>query len=124
MAQSKTAAIDAARKYAEFHQSGGQGVKLLDADVEFGVWDASKRTFTLTKEIGDAVKVTCKRDSSHGSEAPLFFGRVFSQQAFAQTASAVAMANPRDIAFVILELAAIPAFVGHALTCRTTIVRQ
>lgn len=101
MPESKAAAIDAARQYAQYHQSGGKSVKLLDSDVVFGIWDVDTRVFTPTAAIGNAVQVTCKRDAAHDSEAPMFFGRIFGRTTFAQSASAVAMANPRDIAFAI-----------------------
>jgi len=45
--------------------------------------------------------VTARIGTESGGEAPLFFGRIFGRFSFAQQASAVAMANPRDIAFVV-----------------------
>ena len=50
--------------------------------------------------MGNAVKVTTRTNDSTGGN-PFFFGRVFGLTSFTLKASAVAMANPRDIAFVV-----------------------
>jgi len=90
-----------AREYAAYHQAGAQPVELLDSDVEYGTWDASTRTFTPSAEVGNAVRVTARCAEDTSGEAAMFFGRIFGRMSFAQQASAVAMANPRDIAFVV-----------------------
>ncbi|MBN2580787.1 MAG: VWA domain-containing protein [Pirellulales bacterium] len=90
-----------AQQYAGYHVAGGKIVSLRDADVQYGAWDANRRTFTPSKEPGNAVRVTARADKLAGGERSLFFGRIFNQTSFASQASAVAMANPRDIAFVV-----------------------
>ena len=45
--------------------------------------------------------MTVRTDSTTGGETPLFFGRVFGEKSVVLKATAVAMANPRDIAFVV-----------------------
>jgi len=90
-----------AKQYAGYHMAGGRQVELQGSDVEFGTWDAVTRKFTPGTTAGNAVRVTARRDASAGGQAPLFFGRIFGQDSFASRASAVAMANPRDIAFVV-----------------------
>lgn len=88
--------VATAKTYAGYHSAAAQAIALADSDVELGIWDIGTRTFTATGEIGNAVRVTARRQN-----APLFFGRVFNQQNFNSDASAVAMVNPRDIAFVV-----------------------
>lgn len=99
--QSREAVIAAARKFASYHIAAGQPVQILDSDVEFGTWDAATRVFTPTGILGNAIRVTARRDAAHGGSPGLFFGRVLGQFQFTSRASAVAMANPRDIAFVV-----------------------
>lgn len=90
-----------ADRYARFHTSGGQPLRLLRQDVELGIWDATTRTFTPTNSAPNAVRVRVRRDALSGNPAPLFFGRVLGRQAVDLSAEAIAMANPRDIAFVV-----------------------
>jgi len=90
-----------ADEYAGYHFAGGKPVEIDSSDVELGLWDSDTRTFTPSDEMGNAVRVTARRDASAGGEAPLFFARIFGNHSFHMSASAVAMANPRDIAFVI-----------------------
>jgi hypothetical protein len=93
--------IASADEYAGYHLAGGRPVEIDSSDVELGLWDSNTRTFTPTQAMGNAVRVTSRRDASAGGEAPLFFARIFGHRSFRMSASAVAMANPRDIAFVI-----------------------
>ncbi|MGB9687279.1 TadG family pilus assembly protein [Thermogutta sp.] len=90
-----------ADRYARFHTSGGQPLRLLRQDVELGIWDATTRTFTPTNASPNAVRVRVRRDALSGNPAPLFFARVLGRQAVDLSAEAIAMANPRDIAFVV-----------------------
>ncbi len=90
-----------AERYADLNSAGRQKVQLLQEDVELGVWDTSARRFTPSADGGNAVRVTARRDKNTGGEAPLFFGRIFGMFSFSNKATAVAMANPRDIAFVV-----------------------
>lgn len=102
MGGEKKEIIATARRYAEGNIAGGTNVALANADVEFGTWDANRREFTPTGEVGNAVRVTCRRDATNANgECPLFFARVFGNESFSMEAEAVAMANPRDIAFVV-----------------------
>ncbi len=85
-----------ANQYASYHTAGGQTVTLDEADVEIGVWDSETRTFTPQADSGNAVRITARRQN-----ASLFFARIFGIDTFTTQVQAVAMANPRDIAFVI-----------------------
>lgn len=103
MGLSRDELVAVAQQYAAYHSAGGpdRKVQLLEQDVEYGIWDATERRFTPTDTPGNAVRVTARVDQAAGGEAALFFGRIFGRFSFAQRASAVAMANPRDIAFVV-----------------------
>lgn len=91
----------AGNQFAGYHTAGGKRVELNEPDMEVGIWDSRTRTFAPSASGGNAVRVTARRDATTNGEAPLFFGRIFGNWSFAMTASAVAMANPRDIAFVV-----------------------
>ncbi|HLA85525.1 MAG TPA: pilus assembly protein TadG-related protein [Thermoguttaceae bacterium] len=94
--------FDIARTVAGHHEAGDQGVNVGEEDVEIGIWDASTRTFTPTEDrVGNAVRVSTFRDERHGGEVPLLFAPVLKAFSFRMSASAVAMASPRDIAFVV-----------------------
>ena len=93
--------LAAARQYAGYHVAAGKSVELAPSHVELGLWDSDSRTFSPSAEMGNAVRVTARRDASSGGEATLFFARVLGSSSFSMSASAVAMANPRDIAFVV-----------------------
>ena len=101
MGQSREAVVAAARKFAAYHTAAGKPVELADSDVEFGTWNSGTRVFTPTGILGNAIRVTARRDAAHGGSPGLFFGRVLGRFQFTSRASAVAVANPRDIAFVV-----------------------
>jgi len=90
-----------ARKYADAHQVSGRKVKLKNPDVEYGVWDATSRTFTPSQDPGNAIRVTTRTGQGYGGKSPMFFGGIWNHTSFSRQAQAVAMCNPRDIAFVI-----------------------
>ena len=92
--------VKTAQEFGAYHLAGGKTVKVATPDVEFGTWDVSTRTFTASNALGNAVRVTTRANNGTGGNG-YFFGRVFGMKTFAVKASAVAMANPRDIAFVV-----------------------
>ena len=98
MADSDSAVLYEANRFASQHQLGSQPITLADSDVEFGTWASDTRTFTpLAAGLrGNAVRVTGRR-SGEG----LFFGRVLGTDTFGVDASAIAVTNPRDIVFVV-----------------------
>jgi hypothetical protein len=87
---------DVAQHYASKHVAGGQAVSLASSEVEPGNWDVATATFTPAATGGNAVRVTARRDN-----AGLFFARVLGQEDFDVSASAISMATPRDIVFVV-----------------------
>ncbi len=89
-----------AQRYAAYHQAAGTPVTLNPADIEYGNWDVEARVFTPSATMGNAVRVTARSNPSSGGP-PFFFSRIFHHETLNQSASAVAMTNPRDIAFVV-----------------------
>lgn len=84
--------------YVTRHEAGGRFIQPAETLVELGVWDAEAETFTPLGggELGNAVRVTASR-----TDEALFFARVIGTQQFTTQASAIAMANPKDIVFVV-----------------------
>ena len=93
--------VDTAKYFAGLHTAAGKKIKLLNEDIEYGTWDTTRRSFTPSPTVGNAVRVTAKTDKSTTGEVGFFFGKILNSFSFTQKASAVAMANPRDIAFVV-----------------------
>lgn len=90
---------EAARRVARLNTTSSFTVR--DQDIEFGYWDASKRTFTPTAQQSNAVRVTVRRDQTSNGRTSLFFGRVLGMGQVDVRASAIATTTPRDIAFVV-----------------------
>lgn len=88
--------IQVGKEYVQYHDAGGRKIAADEAVVEMGIWNATDSTFTPTSEIGNAVRVTANRSSES-----FFFAKVLGASTFSMEASAIAMANPRDIAFVV-----------------------
>jgi Flp pilus assembly protein TadG len=91
-----TDVFPAAQEFAQHNKAHGKTVVLKPADVQIGVWNSATRVFTPAQG-GNAVRVTAR--SAEG--VPLFFGRIFGKTSLDTQASAVAVCNPRDIAFVV-----------------------
>jgi Flp pilus assembly protein TadG len=92
---------DTAKQFAAYHLAAGKNVQLLDKDIEYGTWDAGRRSFAPSPTPGNAVRVTAKCDKTTTGEVGFFFAGILNSFSFTRQASAVAMANPRDIAFVV-----------------------
>lgn len=99
LAQSDMQAV--ARQYANYHKAGTRNVQLQDSDVQYGTWDVATRVFAASATPGNAIKVTTRCDANSGGSLPLFFASIFGMRNIDVSTSAVAMANPRDICFVI-----------------------
>lgn len=102
MAGDSKEVVSTARQFAALNMAGGRQVKLDSTDIEFGVWDSDTRTFEPSSGSGNAIRITARHATrSPNGTSPLFFGRIFGRDSFETSAQAVAMANPRDIAFVV-----------------------
>ena len=93
----QTNARNAAKLYAGANIAGGptEFVSLSDSDITFGLWDSTARTFTPTESGSNSLKIVAHKTQ------PLFFGRVLGVNSVDLQATAVALANCRDIAFVV-----------------------
>jgi len=88
--------IAVGQEYVQYHTAGGRSIGTAETTVEMGIWDADTRTFTPSATVQNAVRVTAERLSES-----FFFAKVLGSTTFDMRASAIAMANPRDIAFVV-----------------------
>jgi Flp pilus assembly protein TadG len=100
MSAGSSAMLSAAQTYSANNKAVGKAVNLASSDVEYGTWDSSARAFTSTGSVSNAVRVTARRDNSTGANGT-FFGRVLGLTSFNIPVKAVAIANPRDICFVV-----------------------
>jgi hypothetical protein len=91
LGHSRFAAVGAAQWYAGQIRAADKTVDLGWGDVEFGAWDCQTRTFTPTFWLGNAVRLTARRDETVGGKLPLFFARAFGVRNCALQATAVAM---------------------------------
>ena len=89
-----------AQTYSQKHAAGGGAVSLLTSDIQYGVWDQDTRSFTATQQVGNALRITARRNNTTGFNN-LFFARVLGHSTFDVAASAIALGNPRDICFVV-----------------------
>jgi Flp pilus assembly protein TadG len=92
-----------AQTCANYNQVAGRQVQLNTTDIQVGTWNAATRTFSAATggATGNAVKATVRTGANYGGATPLFFGKIFGVSTVNQQATAIAAANPRDIAFVI-----------------------
>ena len=67
-----------------------------NATFEYGFWDLNTRTFTVTNNSPNAVRVT-----ANANQTPLFFGKVLNANTFNIQSSSVATYQPRDIGLVL-----------------------
>lgn len=97
MSISLAAGRTAAKDIATRNVAGGttDAVTMVDSDIEFGTWNTGNRTFTAGTASVNAVRVTARKS------LPLFFARVIGFDKRDVQASAIAVTNPRDIAFII-----------------------
>lgn len=89
-----------ANEFASYNKASLRPVNLHTNDVEIGMWQPDARTFT-PGETGNAVRVTARADEVINGRTPFFFARVLGTNEFQASVSAIAVCNPRDIAFVI-----------------------
>ena len=92
--------VSAAQQFAGYNKAGGKAVSSGQFRCLFGTWNATNRTFASSGTVGNAVKVTARRDNTTGANGT-FFGRVLGLTSFNIPVSAIAIANPRDICFVV-----------------------
>ncbi|HEY2883031.1 MAG TPA: pilus assembly protein TadG-related protein [Pirellulales bacterium] len=89
-----------AKQFAAYHKAGGTAISLNNTDIQYGLWDANAKSFSSSDSVSNAIKITARRDSTTGSNKT-FFARILGTNSFNVSASAIALANPRDICFVV-----------------------
>ncbi len=86
--------IRAANLWAAKNRAAGNAVALRDIDIELGLWNAETATFTPipanSATTPDAVRVTCRLDSSSGNALPTLFGSMIGNKSVNISTSAVA----------------------------------
>lgn len=90
-----TATTTAAQTIAQANYAGGTHVSVTtSSDVEFGTWDTTNSTFTVltgaSRASANAVRVTCKMDSSRGNALTLFFAPIYGKNTANVSAQAIA----------------------------------
>ena len=101
MGASRECVVQAAKSAAGGRIASGRSVVVNDTDVQRGLWNSEDRTFTPSGSGGNAVRVVARRDEPEGSVRPPFLARLVSTNSPHVSASAVAVAAPRDMAFVV-----------------------
>ncbi len=91
-----TAVRTAAKDIASRNFLGNSTITLTDSQIQLGMYDITTGAFTVNETSANSVKVTTTVTGS-----PLFFAPVFGNKTFNSSAEAVAIINPRDIAFCI-----------------------
>ena len=101
MGTSQEYVVEAAQLAARGRLASGRSVVVKDGDVQLGLWNTEARTFTPCGSGGNAVRVIARRDEPEGRPRPPYLARLISTTSPHVSASAVAVAAPRDIAFVV-----------------------
>lgn len=91
-----TTVRSSARDIAQRNYLGKNTISLPDSQIQLGVYDLGTHTFTVNEAAANSVKVTTQLTNS-----PLFFAPILGHKTFSSNAEAIAIINPRDIAFVL-----------------------
>lgn len=91
-----SAATTTGLNYLALNSIGGKAIASSDATIEFGNWDTTAMTFTVTNNTPNAVRVTV-----NSGNQPLFFGKVFGRSTTSATAQSIAVYQPRDVSMVL-----------------------
>jgi Flp pilus assembly protein TadG len=86
-----------AQNIGKMNASSGGAVNIASSDVVYGIWDLHTRTFTPTppEAGGNAVRVRITQQPN------LFFARAIRLSSSTVQVESIAIATPRDIAFVV-----------------------
>lgn len=100
--RSHALAVREAQRFASYHMVNGKPLQLPQEAIEIGVWDGQSHEFIPVSSGGNAVRIHAKIE-----DGTLFFGKVSGNQFFSTSTpstsirTAVAIAAPRDILFVV-----------------------
>ena len=90
------AATTEAQSFLVSNKVAGSALNTSNATIEYGFWDTNNRTFTVTNNSPNAIRVT-----ANASQQPLFFGNAIGNSTFGVTSSSIATYQPRDIGLVL-----------------------
>jgi Flp pilus assembly protein TadG len=104
-----TAAQTAAVQVAASNTADGSAVTLTTAaDVEFGNWDSSARTFTVLNgsfaSSANAVRVTARRTAARGNAVRMYFASMFGYPSFDVSAVAIASKSASSGGYIGISL--------------------
>jgi hypothetical protein len=99
ISQGVTATEDRAIAAAAENTADGSPVALnRSADIEFGTWDASAKTFTpltgAARSNANAMRITARRTAARGNAVPLLFAKVLGRETCDVSASSIALLTP------------------------------
>jgi hypothetical protein len=102
-----TLAISLAKQFATANPVNSETFTLLDDDIEIGTWDDVHDTFApltgASRDYGNSMKITARRNSTHGGGISLMFGKLFGINTFDIRSTAVACQSPMEWAVVGLD---------------------
>jgi len=92
-----SSAEEQARLYVSENPVGGlhEHATIADDGVQFGTWDPDLEEFIPSEGVGNAIEITVRK------RLPLIIGPLLGIPHIDMECTAVALANPRDIAFVL-----------------------
>lgn len=96
LSNGNAAVLAEVQETAAENRAAGNNVAIASEDVEFGWYETSTRTFTEGAANTNAIRVTARV-----ADQALFFAPILGRNNFDLARSAIAMLNPRDIAFVV-----------------------
>lgn len=103
------AALSRAVTLAAANVPSSFGTVTSNPDVQFGSYDATSKTFTVSNSNVNAVKVAAHRSVAGGNALPTFFGRIFGVTSAEASASAIAVKMGPSACFIVLEPSATEA---------------
>ncbi|MGH1571314.1 TadG family pilus assembly protein [Methylobacterium sp. P31] len=98
-----SAALDRALSTAAANARSSDGTVTTSADVQFGTYDATSKTFTPNATPTNAVRVTASRTSSRGNPIILAFGKALGFSSVDVSESAVAVRFSPAYCFLVLD---------------------
>ncbi|VAX42020.1 hypothetical protein MNBD_PLANCTO02-1863, partial [hydrothermal vent metagenome] len=85
-----------AQKIGLANTAGGKPINIDNVDIQLGIYDMNAKTFTVSVNGANAVKVIARVKNEK-----FFFAPIMSKKDFNMSTTAISMLNPRDIIFAI-----------------------
>ncbi|MBA4018997.1 MAG: hypothetical protein C0483_17650 [Pirellula sp.] len=90
------AATTEAQNFLVANKVAGNPLNTSNATMEYGFWDTNNRTFTVTNNSPNAIRVI-----ANANQQPLFFGNAIGSSNFSVRGTSIATYQPRDIGMVL-----------------------